>query len=174
MLDQNPLDVLRNAVIMEVEGKEFYQRASEKVRHPRAKEMFGSLIKQEEMHAEVLENQLNHLIHDKRWAPLEEIRHERSSYPRVSVFEDKELREIPLDPGAGELDVLRLAMEVEKKSIEYYREAGMRISDIRAKEVFNWLVGQEAGHLTVLNAEYDNRTKSGFYYDTPEFSLEVV
>jgi len=36
------------------------------------------------------------------------------------------------------------------------------------------LVGEEAGHLTILTAEHENRIKSGFYYDNMEFSLEVM
>lgn len=174
MVEPNPLEVIRNAIVMEVEGKDFFQKAVDTVGHKKAKDTFVSLIKQEERHIDVLEDQLNHLIHDKRWAPLEEIKNEAPTYPRLSVFQDKEIKHIRLDPNAGELEVLKLAIEVERKSIEYYREAGIQIPDPHAKEIFNWLVGEEAGHLTVLNAEYDYRTKSGYYYYDAEFSLEVM
>jgi rubrerythrin len=63
---------------------------------------------------------------------------------------------------------------VEKKSIDYYRSAATESSDPKAKEVFNWLVGEEAGHLTILTAEHNYWTKSGYYYDNAEFSLEVM
>ena len=62
---------------------------------------------------------------------------------------------------------------MEKKSIEYYTKAASMVDDPKAKEIFRWLVGEEGGHLTILTAEYDYRSKSGYYYDKAEFSLEV-
>ncbi len=174
MAEGNPLEILRNAIAMEVQGKDFFQKAVDIVKHKRAKDTFGSLIKQEQRHIEVLEDQLNHLIHDKRWMPLDELRGQPPAYPRMSVFEDKDIQRIRLDPSAGELEVLKVGMEIERKSIEYYRDAGMRFPDKHAKEIFSWLVGEESGHLSILSAEYDYRSRSGFYYDSPEFSLEVM
>jgi rubrerythrin len=110
----------------------------------------------------------------KNWASLAEIRELASTYPRVSVFKDKEIKRIKLSADAGELEVLKVGIVVEKKSIEYYRAAGAQTKDHNAREIFNWLVGEEAGHLTILSAEYEYRTKSGFYYDNMEFSLEVM
>lgn len=110
----------------------------------------------------------------KDWATLEDMKRSAPQYPKISVFHDKEFRRLKFDPESGELEALKIGMEVEQKSIEYYRSAGQQTAVAKAKEVFNWLVGEEAGHLTILNAEYENRTKSGFYYDNPEFSLEVM
>ncbi|MCU0853115.1 MAG: hypothetical protein MUC90_07705, partial [Thermoplasmata archaeon] len=98
----------------------------------------------------------------------------RSSYPKLSVFKDRGIRRYKLGPEAGELEVLSLGIEVEKKSMDYYRTAGNQATDTKAKEIFNWLVGEEGGHLTILTAEYENRKGSGYYYDNMEFSLEVM
>jgi rubrerythrin len=90
------------------------------------------------------------------------------------VFQDRQFKRLKFDPESGELDALGVGIEVEKKSIEYYRSAAIQSSDPKAKDVFNWLVGEEAGHLTILTAEHAYRTKSGYYYDNAEFSLEVM
>lgn len=71
------------------------------------------------------------------------------------------------------MDVLRIGMDVEKNSITYYESAGLASEDAETKKIFEWLVNEEKGHLLILRAEYDNRAGSGFYYDSPEFSLEV-
>jgi rubrerythrin len=169
----DPALILRNAVTMEVQGKEFYERAANKMTNQRGKDMFHSLVKQERVHIDILEDQLNRFVHDKVWLSLKQLRSEAST-PNVSVFEDKDIKKIEVGPNAGELDVIKLGMEIEKKSVEYYRKAGNDIPDKNAKDTFNWLVAQEAGHLTILQAEYDYRTKSGFYMGNPEFSLEVM
>lgn len=170
---RDPGLVLRDAVEMEVQGKEFYEQAAKRMENPRAKDMFLSLAKQERMHIDILEEQLHRYAHDKAWMSLKQLMKEASP-SKISVFQDRDIKKIEIHPEAGELDVIQVGMEIERKSVEYYRKAGSEVKDKNAKEIFNWLVAQEAGHLTVLQAEYDYRTKSGFYMGSPEFSLEVM
>jgi len=167
------IEILQNAIEMEQEGKEFFERASSMMRHERAKQMFTSLVKQEQRHVDILGEEFRRLQAGIGWAALEEMKSGAQHYPRISVFRDKEVMNLNLRPDAGELEVINVGIQVEKKSIDYYRDAAQRAEDLKAQEVFNWLVGEEAGHLTILNAEYDNRSGAGFYYDNMEFSLEV-
>lgn len=165
--------VLRKAIDMELEGMDFFERASKQVENQRAKDMFLGLLKQEQRHAFVLGEELKRLEQGLSWAPLEEMRKKATGAQLGSVFKDRGIKRLAMNPDVGELEVIKIGMAVEKKSIEYYRAAGKDVSDGRAKEIFSWLVGEEAGHLTILNAEYDNRSRSGFHYDNAEFSLEV-
>lgn len=166
------IEILRNAIIMEVEGEKFFSKAALRMKHPQAKEMFVSLATQERRHVKVLEEELQRLERGDSWISPSSVK--GSAAPDDSIFREAEGAKGPLDPKAGELAVIKLGMEVERKSVEYYRRAGAEVENARAKEVFNWLVGEEAGHLAILNAEYDLRSKSGFYFDVPEFSLEVM
>jgi rubrerythrin len=168
------LGILRNAISMEIEGKEFFEEAAGRVKHQRAKDTFMSLVKQEQRHIDILSAELSRLSDGKGWASLAEMKDNASTYARRSVFKDKDIRKILLSADAGELEVLKVGIEVEKKSIEYYRDAANQTTDQNAREIFTWLVGEEAGHLTILSAEYENRKGSGFYYDNMEFSLEVM
>lgn len=171
---RNHLDILLNAIAMEIEGKEFFEDAAGKLEHRRAKDTFISLVKQEQRHIDILNAELARLGDGKDWASLSEMKDSASSYALQSVFKDKDIRRIRLGADAGELEVLKVGIEVEKKSIEYYRNAATQTTDQNAKGIFTWLVGEEAGHLTILSAEYENRMGSGFYYDNSEFSLEVM
>ncbi len=166
--------VLRHAIEMEVQGKDLYERAAKRMKNKRGKDMFLSLVRQERVHIDVLEDQLTRYVHDKVWLTIEELKMQAEEHPEKSVFDLPAIKNIQMDPNAGELDVIKLGMEVERKSIAYYSEAGAEVKDAKAKGTFNWLVAQETGHLQVLQAEYDLRTKSGFYYDSPEFSMEVI
>ena len=156
----DPALVLRNAVGMEIQGKVFYERAAEKMTNQKGKDMFLRLVEQERVHIDILEDQLNMFVHDKAWRSLRQLR-AGASAPKISGFEDKDIKEIEIGSNAGELDVIRLGIAVEKKSVEYYRAAGNDIRDKNAKDIFNWLVAQETRHLKILQAEYDHRTKSG-------------
>ncbi len=165
--------ILTNAIEMELEGKSFFDDVAKNAKGKRTRDTFASLVKQEQKHVEILVEELGRLQKGMGFASLSGLKGHDESYPKISVFQDREFRRLKFNPDAGELEALKLGIEVEKKSIEYYRAAGAGASDKAAMEVFNWLVGQEAGHLTILSSEYDYRTKSGFYYDNMEFSLEV-
>jgi rubrerythrin len=168
------LAVLKNAILMELEGKDFFERAIDTVKNQRSKDMFSGLVKQELRHIDILSREFEKLSKGECWLSLKEANSKRSEAAPLSVFKDAEIKRIKLSPDAGELEVLKLGMEVEKKSIDYYSAAQNKVKNTKAKEVFKWLVGEESGHLTILNAEYDYRQKSGYYYDNQEFSLEVM
>jgi len=168
-----PVEILSDAIRMELEGKDFFERASERMSIPRARDMFLGLVRQEQRHVDVLTRQMSSLKDHGGWLSVGEFLDHTSERSAASVFRDEDLKKIALRPDAGELEVLKLAIEVERKSIEYYRSAGDASDDQKAKEVFAWLVEEEKGHMVILRAEYDNRTRSGFYYDSAEFSLEV-
>jgi len=168
------LGILGNAIEMELEGKAFFADVASNAKHQRTKDTFMSLVKQEQRHVDILGEELRRLEQGKDWASLQEMKSTAPQYPKISVFKDKEIRRMRFDPEAGELEALTLGIEIEKKSMDYYRNAGLESSNPKAREIFNWLVGEEGGHLTILSAEYENRVKSGFYYDNMEFSLEVM
>lgn len=166
------IEILRNAIIMEIEGVKFFSRAALRMKYPQAKDMFVSLAKQERWHVVVLEKELQSLEQGDGWVSPSSVA--VTAAPDDTVFREAERAKGPLDPKAGELAVLKFGIDVERKSVEYYRRAGSEIENATAREVFNWLVGEESGHLAILNAEYDLRSRSGFYFDVPEFSLEVM
>ena len=151
--------ILRNAVGMEIQGRVFYQKAAEKMTSQGAKDMFLKLMEQERVHIDVLEDQLNMFVHDKGWVTLKQLK-ENASAPRISVFDDKDIKEIKIGPNSSELDVVKLGVKVEEKSIEYYRAAVDDFQDRNAKDIFGWLVEQETMHLQILKAEHDRRAKA--------------
>lgn len=170
-MDRSASEVLRGAIAMEVEGKEFFERATGLVASKRSKDMFLSLATQERRHIEVLSHELSRIQAGKGWDPLDAAR-DSSDVSGHSVFSEGDIKRLAIDPGAGELEVIDVGIDVEERSIRYYRTAGERSHDTNARQVFNWLVGEEAGHLTILRAERDSRSGAGFYYDDMEFSLE--
>jgi rubrerythrin len=170
----NILGILANAIEMEYEGKAFFEDVASKSRHQRTKDTFMSLVKQEQRHVDILSEELRRINKGMPLGSLEELKRTAPQSPRISVFKDSDVKRFKFDPDAGELDALKLGIEIEKKSIEYYRTAGAQSADRKARELFSWLVGEEGGHLTILSAEHEYRNRSGFYYDNMEFSLEVM
>lgn len=166
-------DVLRDAIAMEFQGKEFFEQASRKMTRKRSRDMFLSLVAQETRHMDILGHELRRLEDGRGWAALEDAKRLSERPSGSPVFSGDGARRLKLKADAGELEVIDVGIEVEKKSIDYYRDAGKSSKDKNAIQVFNWLVGEESGHLTILQAERDSRSGSGFHYDSMEFSLET-
>jgi rubrerythrin len=155
----DPGVILRNAVGMEIEGKRFYEGAAAKMTGSEGRDMFLKLVEHERVHIDILEDQLNMLTQHKGWRPLKQVA-DGAIARRISVFEDKDIKDFEMRHDAGELEVIELGMEVERKSVEFYKAAGDNIRDRNAKEMFNWLVDQESKHLGMLESEHHKRKKS--------------
>ncbi|MGD9962837.1 MAG: ferritin family protein [Thermoplasmata archaeon] len=166
-------EVLRDAIAMELEGKEFFERASRRMTRKRSKDMFTGLAVQERRHIDILSHELRRLEDGRGWAGLEDAKTAQCPSSNSPVFSEEGAGRLKLNADAGELEVIDLGIEVEKNSIDYYRSASKASKDKNAREVFDWLVGEESGHLTILRAERDSRSGAGFHYDSQEFSLET-
>jgi rubrerythrin len=170
---QSVENILRNAIVMELQGKEFFERAASMMSHPKARDMFSGLSKQEQRHIDVLNHQLVRLGRGLNMSSLEDALADSTGSQDRASFLDVDIEKFDLSEKAGELEVIQFGMEVERKSMEYYRKARDAESAHAAREIFDWLISEESSHLTILKAEYDNRAGSGFYYDDAQFSLET-
>jgi len=72
----------------------------------------------------------------------------------------------------AELQLLKKALEVEKETSEFYKDM-VRTLDAEGQKLFERFVEIEQGHLAIVQAEIDCINGSGFWFDTPEFSLEM-
>jgi rubrerythrin len=77
-----------------------------------------------------------------------------------------------VDVPERELVALKRGIEAEEASITFYSEQMDKIEDSEAKEMYAYLIGQEKGHRTILEGEYDYLTGTGFWFDIREFDLE--
>ncbi len=71
-----------------------------------------------------------------------------------------------------ELAALSRGMQAEKDSMAFYKELAEAVSDPSGRATFQRLAEEEEKHYLLLQAEHDYLSRSGFYFDTPEFSLE--
>lgn len=69
---------------------------------------------------------------------------------------------------SGEIDAIKIGIDMEKKSIEFYKNWAKG----NLKSLFNELIEFEKEHLELLQAELDYVQKTGFWFDYFESSLE--
>jgi rubrerythrin len=71
-----------------------------------------------------------------------------------------------------ELELLKKALDAEIKAGNFYREM-VAMLDGEGQELFRRFAEIEEGHEAIVRAEIDSVSNIGFWFDTPEFRLEM-
>ena len=141
------------AIQMEREAVEFYTKCAEKTTNALGRAMFLSIAEDERYHAACAAQ----VLEGKPFTPP-------STSPKQdlkSVFSEKRNEALEkVAASANDLDALKVAMEMEKKAVEFYRKAAAEAATRDEKALFDCLVKDEEQHFTI----YQNT--SAFLEDT--------
>jgi len=74
--------------------------------------------------------------------------------------------------GIDQVQALQAALDQERHSIELYRSQLATATDPSARKTFRNLMEMEEAHFDIIQAELDNITETGFWFQVPEFNLE--
>lgn len=171
------IEILAKAIQFEIEGHDFYKEAERRTKNIKGKALFGQLAKDETRHANLLSAQYNSLKGKGSWTPYEEL------LGKIDPEELKKHRDVFRKPLKGktqigkdtdDLGALRIAISQEEEAQAFYREAATKTDDPQGKILYSKLVEMEGKHLTILKAEYDSLSNSGYWCDFPEFTMESM
>jgi len=146
---------LKQALLNEVDGAEFYRMAATSARHDGVRQMFRFLMEEEERHREMILDQMKRMSEGKpllltRSAAARK-RLEKFKSPLFTEDLVKVSRQVE-----GEVAALSIGMTLEKRAIAQFAALRRRVAgDGRAEKVFSDLVAWEQDHLEVLTRQYD-------------------
>lgn len=167
-------EIINQAMQLEIAGRQLYLKAQELVADPKGKAMFAQIAKDEIDHMKVLEALYQSLQKDNKWLSYEEaLKYDTSAAPKVKFFIDEAEIKRRLGPTPTEFDALKVSMEGEQRAIEHYARAMALAEDPKAKDVFKFIKEMEESHYKILKWEHDALSKSGYWCDTAEFSVEL-
>jgi len=63
-------------------------------------------------------------------------------------------------------------MELERESIDQYEKWAQETSDAKVQGIFKKIIEEEKFHYDLLQAEYDNITNTGFWFNMAEFRMD--
>ena len=158
MNDQNKiLDILKEAISIEIYGKEYYLIFSELVEEDNAKSIFRGLSRDEGEHRELLEKEYRKI----------------SGKPVDMGVMDEENREkahsvFPESLGPMDItetkDSLELGIRTEVRSIELYSKSAQKTDIKSSKDLFLKLVDFEKGHKKILEDALYYLGQEGSWY----------
>jgi rubrerythrin len=153
----NLSDVLAEALKLELDGREFYEKMAVRVSDEAGKAMFQQLANDEVDHYTYIKRQYEALRAGEGWAPIPEMDPVTSIDAVSLVFppDHKTLEVLPEEP--TEEDALLFGLGIEDKSFKLYHQSAERADDAAAKKLFMQLAGAERRHFEILMQRYESR-----------------
>ena len=151
------------ALALEVEKAEmkFYLNLARKTKDEKARKMFLFLAREEADHWEQFEEKFVEKLIEKCELPAVN----RELLESLLVKADER--------NLSEVDAVRIGMEQEKLTWEFYEKAAREAEHDDVKRVFEELAKIEKAHYELLKAQYDSVMKTGIWMDYQDFSLEI-
>jgi rubrerythrin len=131
----------------ERKARDLYAEAAEKTYHPLGKKMFARLAQEETNHEQLLAS----------WAAEGACPVQVNFPPVDKEFLARELAKAKAagKPNSSDLEAIELGQQMERKSIEFYKNCAARTPDQASKDLFLRLRGEEDKHLAILSDLYE-------------------
>ncbi|MDY6907104.1 MAG: ferritin family protein [Chloroflexota bacterium] len=164
----DPVDALKLAIERERGANRFYREAADMVEDPNGKRAFQWLAKQELRHVAKLRQQLRSVLNDDTW-----LEWRRRITPIEKAFSPISEASGDVKVSDAEIDALRHAVQSEKESVTFYREAAENTPDVHGKAMFRALAAEEEQHLALVEEELELVVASRKYITLHRFVLRA-
>ena len=165
------LKILQQATQMEIDGKEFYKHASQKSSNDLGKKLLRSLAEEEDYHRKKFDELYNEIRVKKAW-PATDIQTDGGSNLRT-VFANALDKPTGTSVAQSEIDAVQLAIDMEAKTLDYYRSNSAAGKYDAEKEFYELLAGQEREHQLILIDYYEYlKDPAGWYTSKEHHSLD--
>jgi len=154
-------DALELTLAIERRGYTFYTNASRKTKNDSGRLMFQRLAAEESDHLRRLQAERQSLLEKHQWLKREPARLPLSRKIVEEIFPQKELLKIEVKDETSDLDALNIAMNLERRSHQFFTDFAQQISDASGRKIFMDFAKDEESHLRALLTEYNSLTRQG-------------
>ena len=145
----NTLNILKNAFLMERQGKYLYETARDSARDQAVKDFFQTLVDDEQEHMDILEKQFKSYMNSGRFA-AGRYENDGSAEPAPDILNDEVKNKI--NAAGFEATAITAAIGFEEKAVALYAQRAEEAEDPEEKKLYNWLSVWEKTHLKRLVA----------------------
>jgi Fur family ferric uptake transcriptional regulator len=148
-------DALELTLAIERRGYTFYTNASRKTKNGAGRLMFQRLAAEESDHLRRLQAEHQSLLQNHEWLKREPARLPLSRKIVEEIFPQKELLKIEVKDQTSDLEALNIAMNLERRSHQFFTDFANQISDPSGRKIFMDFANDEESHLHALVQEYN-------------------
>jgi len=167
------MEVLRSAIQMEVDGKEFYQQASQKSGNKLAKELFQNLANEEDEHRKKFEEIYQALREGRDWPDVEP---PSGAVKRLKSIFAKATKELggKIKVAESEIEAVKIAKNMEDKSYSFYQARDTEATHPLEKKFYQALAAEERVHFLALLDSYEYLTDPAGWFVMKEHRLDGI
>jgi rubrerythrin len=161
-------EVIKEAINLEINGKAFFEHAEFVTHNELGKKMFNRLAQDEMKHLETFSRLFSQVVGGEEWKQFVKQEEMKGPNPLIEELKSK----LKKGEKAGELEAIRIGMDLEKNAVDFFGKSAKTASDPKAKEIFDGICEEEKLHYVLLQAQYDSLSKNGCWLDVAEFRMD--
>jgi len=161
MRDDNTLEILKSAILLERRGKAFYANVAEGAEDPAVKEFFAMMADEEAQHAAILGRQFSAYLKDQKFSAGSFDGASASAVSSRILTEDIKNK---ISAAGFEAAAISAAMAMEAEAVKLYAARAQQTDDPEEQALYRWLADWESGHLDFL-AQIDRDLKQSVWAD---------
>jgi len=148
------LEALQIAIQMEIDGKQYYLKASQESGNELGKKLLQALAAEEDIHRQKFEQIYNAIRNKKAW-PVTDFQPDGGKRLRTIFARATEEMGTDIKALATELDAIQTAMDMENKTYDFYKSQGESAAYDAERDFYQTLTGEEREHHLVLLDYYE-------------------
>jgi rubrerythrin len=169
--------ILEEALTIEESGEDFYRRAAETCNNPVAHETFLALAEVESQHAAYFRAYYDAMSETHQWPAASPVALAHREVPEMAraIFDQArcDAQDCDMVMCAELHQLYETAMEKERESIALYQAQAAEAESPDEKMFFEFLVGQEKGHLEILvNTQKYLDDSAHWFFDEEQWIVE--
>lgn len=164
-------EALKTAIEYETKVTAVYEGACAKIQDPVGQRIFKLLAKEEKGHVAYLKSRLDKWRKEGK-IDLEGLETAIPSKSKIEKAVAELSTDVPKEPVDLELELLNQALDVEKKTSDYYKKLVAEVPG-EEKKLFERFLEIEVGHQAIVEAEINSVKGLGVWFDMEEFRLEA-
>ena len=166
------LQALRVALQMEIDGREFYLKASRESSNDLGKKLLQSLAGEEDLHRQKFE-EIYQALRDKEGWPATDFQPDGGKSLRTIIAQAIEETDSEVKAQATELDSVKTAMDMENKTHDYYKSQSRTATYDTERGFYETLAAEAREHYLVLLDYYEYlKDPAGWFVQKEHPSLD--
>ena len=166
------LGALQTAIQMEIDGKEFYLKASQTSNNELGKKLLQSLAIEEDIHRQNFEKIYDTIRNQKAW-PKTDFQPDGGRGLRTIFARTTEAMGSDIKALATELDAVQTAMGMENKTYDFYKSQSKDAAYDAESDFYETLAAEEREHHLILLDYYEYlRDPAGWFVKKEHPSLD--
>lgn len=141
---------VRDAIRMEEEGKKFYIKAGDECTNETGKALFECLAAEEDKHRQRFEKIYRSIEEKKGWPDMKLRPAGRIKLRNVFLGAEGAAATVSKKEEKGALNAVAKAMDLENKTLSYYKKQAEKATCEAERQFYNELVAEERGHYLAL------------------------